>query len=189
MTDDKTGPSTPSVRATDGGALFDINEVSAATGLTVRNLRAYLQMGVLHPAEKRGRSLWFDHSHLRRINEIDRLRERGYSLAAIADILSTDGAALIADDLEIMTTLIKRWRAAPKQAWSADTITSDMTTTERADFDRRLDDLHQAAIGVANAIAASPASPPTPDPWPAVLLALGTRVAQATTDPKTVANT
>lgn len=185
MTDEPTRRSGPQVRASDGAARFDINEVSAATGLTVRNLRAYLQMGVLHPAEKRGRSLWFDHSHLRRINEIDRMRERGYSLAAIADILSADGTALTGDDLEVMTTLIGRWRTAPP-TWSIDAMTADMAPDERAEFDRRLARLREAAAAVAEAVTTSTTAQVERDPWPAVLLALGTEAARTTTDPSTL---
>jgi len=64
-----------------------IDELARAAGQTSRNIRAYQERGLLAPPAKVGRTGYYDASHLARLKVIADLLERGYSLAAIGDLL------------------------------------------------------------------------------------------------------
>src|SRR5438034_10778663 len=66
-----------------------IDELARRAGLTTRNVRAYQERGLLPPPTKVGRTGYYDDGHLGRLRMISGLLERGYSLAAIADLLRT----------------------------------------------------------------------------------------------------
>lgn len=84
-----TAPDTAAERLT-------VDQLAARTGLPVRTIREYQTMRLLHPPRRQGRIGLYDTSHVRRLQLIARLQERGYSLAGIADLLAAwrDGAAL-----------------------------------------------------------------------------------------------
>jgi len=62
----------------------------------LRTIRDYQTMGLLPPPTKRGRVGFYGEAHLARLALIARLRDRGYSLAGIGDLLASwrDGADL-----------------------------------------------------------------------------------------------
>jgi DNA-binding transcriptional MerR regulator len=66
-----------------------IDELARRAGLTTRNVRAYQERGLLPPPTKVGRTGYYDDGHLGRLRMISGLLGRGYSLAAIADLLRT----------------------------------------------------------------------------------------------------
>ena len=166
---------TPAVRAGDGAADLDINEISARTGQTVRNLRAYLRSGVLHPAEKRGRSLWFDHSHVRRIKEVERLRERGYSLAAIADLLSDGTSPLPNDDLAVARDPVRRWHDATEPAWTTDEVRRLLPGIAGDELGQALDALDALVRELATSADGAELDP---DLVPTLVLVLGATLAR-----------
>jgi len=63
-----------------------VEELSARTGVPVRTVREYQTSKVLHPPVRVGRRGFYDESHVRRLDGIARLQERGYSIAAIRDL-------------------------------------------------------------------------------------------------------
>ncbi len=69
---------------------FSLSDLAAQCGHSVRNLRAYMQLGVLHHGVRRGRETRYDETHLERLELVSTYRKRGYSLAAIADLLTAD---------------------------------------------------------------------------------------------------
>lgn len=73
-----------------------VDELAQRVGLPVRTIREYQTMGLLPAPRKRGRVGIYGASHLRWLELIVRLQERGYSLAGIRDLLSAwrDGAEL-----------------------------------------------------------------------------------------------
>jgi DNA-binding transcriptional MerR regulator len=71
---------------TDGPPGFRVEELSARTGAPVRTIREYQTWQVLHPPTRVGRVGFYDDSHVRRMETIARLQERGYSIAAIRDL-------------------------------------------------------------------------------------------------------
>jgi DNA-binding transcriptional MerR regulator len=82
--------------ATPAASGWTIDELAGQSGVPVRTIREYQTIALLHPPRRVGRVGYYDTSHLRRLQLIDRLQHRGYSLAGIRDLLSAwrDGAAL-----------------------------------------------------------------------------------------------
>jgi DNA-binding transcriptional MerR regulator len=64
-----------------------VDELAMRAGLPVRTIREYQTMRVLDPPARRGRVAFYGEPHLRRLELIARLQERGYSLAGIRDLL------------------------------------------------------------------------------------------------------
>jgi DNA-binding transcriptional MerR regulator len=81
---------------TSPGLEFTVDELATQAGLPVRTIREYQAEGLVPSPERRGRIGIYRASHLARLQLIGRLQSRGYSLAAIRDLLSSwrDGADL-----------------------------------------------------------------------------------------------
>jgi DNA-binding transcriptional MerR regulator len=65
-----------------------IDELARRAGTTTRNVRAHQTRGLLPPPRMVGRVGHYDAEHLVRLAYIDRLQARGFSLAAIRDLLT-----------------------------------------------------------------------------------------------------
>ena len=65
-----------------------IDELARTAGTTTRNIRAYQTRGLLPPPTLVGRVGHYDGGHLARLRLIARLQDQGFSLAAIARLLS-----------------------------------------------------------------------------------------------------
>jgi DNA-binding transcriptional MerR regulator len=74
-----------------GGApkAWVIDDLAGLAGLPVRTIREYQTLGILHAPRRQGRVGLYGAGHLRRIQLIARLRDRGYSLAGIHDLLGS----------------------------------------------------------------------------------------------------
>ncbi|MBJ8348946.1 MerR family transcriptional regulator [Antrihabitans sp. YC2-6] len=69
---------------------YRIDDLARAANTTTRNVRAYLERGLLPPSTKRdGRALLYDDSHLERLKIIDALLQRGFTTAHIADFITS----------------------------------------------------------------------------------------------------
>lgn len=66
---------------------YTIDELSQAAGMTVRNVRAYQDKGLIPPPEIRGRTGIYSSAHLARLRVIGPLLARGYSLGNIAELI------------------------------------------------------------------------------------------------------
>lgn len=66
-----------------------IDELAGLIGLPVRTIREYQTLGLLPAPRRQGRLGLYGSSHLRRLELIARLRDRGYSLAGIQDLLGS----------------------------------------------------------------------------------------------------
>jgi DNA-binding transcriptional MerR regulator len=80
-----------------------IDDFAQRVRLPVRTLREYHTMRLLPPPERRGRVGLYGATHVHRVELIARLRQRGYSLAGIRDLLEawdsgTDLTALLGVD-------------------------------------------------------------------------------------------
>src|SRR4051794_21532524 len=73
------------------GAVTDyrVDDLARAAGTTARNVRLYQERGLLPPPRLAGRVGWYDDSHLARLRLITPLLDRGFSLANIAELLTT----------------------------------------------------------------------------------------------------
>jgi MerR family transcriptional regulator, thiopeptide resistance regulator len=71
--------------------IWKIGDVAARTGLTIRTLRYYEQIGLLPPAERQpGGHRVYTSAHLDRLYRVALLRQLGTPLADIAEALDTD---------------------------------------------------------------------------------------------------
>jgi DNA-binding transcriptional MerR regulator len=68
---------------------YRIDDLARAAGMTVRNVRAYQERGLLHPPAREGRAGVYDATHLARLRLIGQLLERGYTSAHIAEFIAT----------------------------------------------------------------------------------------------------
>ena len=66
-----------------------IDELATRAGTTSRNIRAYQARGLLPPPTLEGRTGFYGEEHLHRLEIIHELQERGFSLAAIGELLQT----------------------------------------------------------------------------------------------------
>ncbi len=78
------------------GETMTIDELARRAGTTTRNVRAHQTRGLLPPPKMVGRVGHYGSDHLVRIAYISRLQHRGFSLAAIRDLLRgwDDGRSL-----------------------------------------------------------------------------------------------
>ena len=73
-------------------AALTIDELAQSVGMTVRNLREWRTLGLLPPAEIRGRVGYYDPSVVTRIEWIKQLHEQGFTLELIRRMLeASDG--------------------------------------------------------------------------------------------------
>lgn len=68
-------------------AEYRIDELARAAGITVRNVRAYQDRGVLPPPRLAGRVGIYGDAHLARLRLIGRLLARGYTFAVIKELI------------------------------------------------------------------------------------------------------
>ena len=67
---------------------YRVEELAAAAGVSVELLRSYQTKGLLDPPRREGRLALYDDRHLERLRTIKELKDKGYSLKAIAGLLS-----------------------------------------------------------------------------------------------------
>jgi DNA-binding transcriptional MerR regulator len=75
--------------AASGRSEYRLDDLAHAAGVTVRNVRAYAERGLLPAPRRVGRVNLYDETHLARLRLINRLLERGYTVAHIADFIAT----------------------------------------------------------------------------------------------------
>jgi DNA-binding transcriptional MerR regulator len=69
-------------------AEYRVDDLAQAAGMTVRNVRAYQERGLLPAPLRRGRTSWYDDTHLARLRLIGRLLDRGYTSAHIVAFIA-----------------------------------------------------------------------------------------------------
>jgi DNA-binding transcriptional MerR regulator len=72
---------------------LSLQELSAAAGMTARNVRAYQTKGLIPPPIRKGRRSVYGAEHLKRLQAIEHARAKGASLSLIATHLA-DGRSL-----------------------------------------------------------------------------------------------
>jgi len=86
---------------------YRIDALAQVSGVTVRNIRAYQERGLLPPPERRGRVAFFDDAHLSRLRIIASMLERGYTTAHITEMLSAwEGGKDLADVIGLEQALL-----------------------------------------------------------------------------------
>jgi DNA-binding transcriptional MerR regulator len=78
---------------------FTLQELAAAAGMTVRNVRSYQTRGLIPPPTRAGRQSVYTTEHLDRLTEIRQARSRGATLGLIGSRLA-QGGSLDADGVD-----------------------------------------------------------------------------------------
>ena len=66
---------------------YRLGELAALTGISVRNIRAYRERGLLDVPRRVGRSAFYDDRHLAQLRAVTELLRRGFTSAHIAEFL------------------------------------------------------------------------------------------------------
>jgi DNA-binding transcriptional MerR regulator len=92
-------------------AEYRLDALAQLSGVSVRNIRAYRERGLLDPPRREGRSAYYDDHHLRQLKIINDLLRRGFNSAHIAEFFTSmrDGHDL-ADFLGLREAIFGRRR-------------------------------------------------------------------------------
>ncbi|MDQ1698455.1 MAG: hypothetical protein QOG34_318 [Frankiaceae bacterium] len=89
--------------------LLTIEQLSARTGMTVRNIRAHVTRGLLAPPRLRGRTGYYDASHVARLQLIAGLQQQGFNLASIRKLVTAPAAPSAAETIAFYRTALGPW--------------------------------------------------------------------------------
>ena len=84
---------------------FTVDELASRAEMTVRNVRAYAGRGLISAPRLEGRTGYYSHDHLQRLQLIRQLLDRGYTLAAVQKAIEGAPSAVAAHALDLMTLL------------------------------------------------------------------------------------
>ncbi|HEX7277563.1 MAG TPA: MerR family transcriptional regulator [Acidimicrobiales bacterium] len=106
------------------GDTMTIDELARRAGTTTRNVRAHQTRGLLPPPRMVGRVGHYDSHHLVRLAYIDRLQARGFSLAAIRDLLQGwDEGRTLTEVLGFEDALTAPWSDEEPEPFTRDQLT------------------------------------------------------------------
>jgi DNA-binding transcriptional MerR regulator len=75
-----------------------VEELAEAGGVSVETLRSYQSKGLLPPPRHEGRVAFYSGHHLDRLRTIKELKDKGYSLRAIARLVEPESVDPVTDD-------------------------------------------------------------------------------------------
>src|SRR3954454_9034162 len=105
-------------------AEVDIDELAHRAGTTVRTVRMYQEKGLLPAPHRRGRRAAYGTEHLTRLRLVQRLADRGYSLAAVKDLTDAwDAQHGLAHVLGLVAAVVERINDQPPRRLTADELT------------------------------------------------------------------
>jgi DNA-binding transcriptional MerR regulator len=70
-------------------AEYRLTELAAISGVSVRNIRAYRERGLLDPPRREGRASYYGEHHISQLKTISDLLRRGFSSAHIAEFFTS----------------------------------------------------------------------------------------------------
>lgn len=85
-----------SMRATGD---LSVEDLAARAGVPTSTVRMYQSKGLLHAPRRVGRTARYDSSHQQRLELVQRLQERGFSLASISELLTARAQGATVADL------------------------------------------------------------------------------------------
>ncbi len=92
-----------------GEERYTVDELSAATGHSVRNIRYYTGLGLLPGPAREGRIAVYGAEHRARLELVTALQDHGFTLEAIGRYLDRRGAEATAEDLAMQRAMIESW--------------------------------------------------------------------------------
>lgn len=104
-------------QAVDDG-LLTIDELSSATGLSVRTTRYYASLGLIPAPVRRGRIAYYGPAHRARLELVVALQDHGFTLQAIERYLGRLPADVTAEDLAMQRAMITSWTSeSPEEVY------------------------------------------------------------------------
>ncbi|ANY08490.1 MerR family transcriptional regulator [Pseudonocardia sp. HH130630-07] len=88
---------------------FPIEELAHRAGMTVRNVRTYISRGLLPAGRMAGRAARYTDEHLARLDLVNGLRRRGFSLAAIEVLVHQEPDRAAEDALRLYRGMLAPW--------------------------------------------------------------------------------
>lgn len=95
-----------------------IDELATSGGTTVRTTRYYVTLGLLPTGEKRGRTTYYDQTHLARLELVRALQEHGFTLQAIEAFLADLPQDASVADLAVRRAMLTSWSPRPSEVLS-----------------------------------------------------------------------
>jgi DNA-binding transcriptional MerR regulator len=126
-----------------------IDELARQAGMTVRNVRAYRSRGLIPPPELRGRKGYYGAEHLARLEQVRDLKEKGFNLQAIAQILGRDPDESLREVLDFTRAVMQAGGGEEPQVvstrvfverWGEQLTPAVVKRAERLGFVRRVGD-------------------------------------------------
>src|SRR3954451_20645532 len=118
---------------------LDIDELARRAGTTVRTVRMYQERGLLPAPVRHGRRASYPAEHLTRLRLLARLTDRGYSLAAIKDLVDAwDSQHGLGHVLGLEAAVVETTTVEEPRRFTADELTrlfpgdEDLTALQRA---------------------------------------------------------
>jgi DNA-binding transcriptional MerR regulator len=99
--------------------LLTVDELAAATGVTVRNTRYYAGLGLLPPPVRRGRVAYYGPRHVARLELVRALQDHGFTLSAIERYLTSLAATATPAELSVQRALLTAWRPSRRERFPA----------------------------------------------------------------------
>lgn len=93
----------------DEEELLTVDELAAATGMTVRTTRYYAGLGLLPPPTRRGRMAYYSAAHRARLELIRALQDHGFTLSAIEKYLARLPLDASVEDLAVQRAMLTSW--------------------------------------------------------------------------------
>lgn len=84
---------------------FTVDELAARAKMTVRNVRAYAGRGLIDAPHLEGRTGYYNLEHLKRLQLIRSLLDRGYTLAAVEKTILSNPTASAGHALDLLAVL------------------------------------------------------------------------------------
>ena len=99
-----------------GEELYTVDELAAATGMTVRTTRYYAGLGLLPPPTRRGRMAYYTPAHRARLELIRALQDHGFTLAAIEKYLARVPGDASVEDLALQRAMLTSWGVGKRES-------------------------------------------------------------------------
>ena len=101
---------------------FTVGALAARAGMTVRNVRAYASRGLIEAPRLEGRTGYYTHDHLQRLQLIRELIDRGYTLSAVERAIGRGSSVSAGHTLDLLRLLGEPHQQAEPEVMSRDAL-------------------------------------------------------------------
>ena len=104
----------------EADGLLTIDELAAATGLTVRTTRYYATLGLVPPPVRRGRLGYYTPAHRARLDLVKALQDHGFTLSAIEKFMARIPENATPEALSVRKVMLTSWSPRVRERLSFD---------------------------------------------------------------------